>query len=328
MAILGAIPLDLDTAVADLFDSSVMSIATTSSRTGGHSLHAASNGLTSTKNIGSNIGSMNLVFAVNIASNGVGANTALFSLNDAGTAQVSLKMLSDGTIQAYRGSLGTLLGATSPGAFTFGVFQSIEVNVTISATVGVFQVWVNSVSVLNLTAQNTKNTANTTVSAFTLGCVGNVVMDFCDIVWSDGSRIGDVRTECIVPNGAGTHAQFTPSAGANWQNVDEIPPDGDTTFNDTTVVGNIDSFVHAALSASPASILAVIVNVRARNTTTGVGSVAPFIRSSTTELAGTAVALNTSYQNFQSVYATDPATSAAWTLSGVNACEIGYKRTA
>jgi len=328
MAILGAIPLDLDTAVADLFDSSTMSIATTSSRSGGHSLHGISNGTASTKNISSNIGSMNLVFAVNIASSSIGTSAALFSLNDAGTAQVSLRILSDGTIQAFRGSLGTLLGATSPGAFTFGVFQSIEVNVTISATVGVFQVWVNSVSVLNLTAQNTKNTANTTVSAFTLSCVGNVVHDFCDIVWSDGSRIGDVRTECIVPSGAGTHAQWTPSAGANWQNVDEIPPDGDTTFNDTTVVGNIDSFTHPALSASPASILAVIVNVRARNTTTGVGSVAPFVRSSTTELAGTAVTLNTSYQNFQSVYATDPATSAAWTLSGVNACEIGYKRTA
>src|SRR6185437_1605273 len=135
MAILGAIPLDLDTAVADLFDSSTMSIATTSSRTGGHSLHAGSNGLASTKNIGS----INLVFAVNIASSGIGTTAALFSLNDAGTAQVSLKILSDGTIQAYRGSLGTLLGATSPGAFTFGVFQSIEVNVTISATVGVFQ---------------------------------------------------------------------------------------------------------------------------------------------------------------------------------------------
>ena len=330
MSILGAIFLDTDTNAAHLFSGGVggagVSIAAGASRSGTNSLRLSNttNG-TATQGLGSNLGTAFVAFGFLPSSLPGTGNATFLQFLDSTTAQVVLKVLGDGTVQAFRAA--TLLGASSPGAVAAGVYQHIEVTTTISATVGVVQVWVNSVSVLNLTGQNTKNTANSTVSQFTLIAPNSVNNDFCDIIWGD-ARIGDRRFENgLMPTGAGHYTQFTPSAGANWQNVDEVPPNDDTDFNDTTTVGAIDSFAHTALSASPLSIDAVIVQGRARDTTTGAASAAPFIRSGTTDSPGTAVTLNTVYQNFQSVYPTDPATGAAWAnAAAVNAADIGYKK--
>src|SRR5579872_7123262 len=147
-----AILLDSDTTVLHIFDASTGgSINAGSGRSGGNSLRISSNGQSCTKNIGSNLGSLNVGFGWSPSSLASIGASGLVYLTDAGTAQVSLKVLSDGTIQAYRGAVGTLLGATSPGAITAGVYQHIEFAATISATVGTVQVWVNGASVLNLT---------------------------------------------------------------------------------------------------------------------------------------------------------------------------------
>lgn len=324
MTILGAILLDLDTVVADLFDTPGASH--TISATG---RTAGTNGLNMTttvtvKNVGSAVGTLNVAFAWDPTASMGGDVLVLY---DAGTAQLTVKPLSDGSVQVYRGTsgAGALLGTAAAGSVTSAVFQHIEVNTTISATVGVVQLWVNGVSVLNLTAQNTKATANSTVSQFGLTAGGTTGIA-CDIIWST-TRINDCRVECFVPTGAGSHTAFTPSTGANWQNVDEVPPNGDTDYNSTPTVNAIDTFAHGALTSAPLTIKAVVVQVRARNTTAGTGSIAPVARSSSTDSVGTAVALNTSYQDLQTVYETDPATSAAWAnAAAVNAAEIGYKK--
>ena len=44
------------------------------------------------------------------------------------------------------------------------------------------------------------------------------------------------------PNGAGATAQWTPNSGANWQAVDEAPPDSETTYVKATVAGLRDSY--------------------------------------------------------------------------------------
>jgi hypothetical protein len=324
---LGAILLDTDTTVLDLFDATagLPTINAGTGRSGGASLRCTGAGTGVAKNLASNIGTLNHIFAW--LPGGLGAGE-LCDVRDAGTAQVTIKTLADGTLQAFRGSVaGTLLGSSAVGAVSVAVYQSIEVAVTISATVGTVQIWVNGVSVLNLTGQNTKNTANTTVSAFAIFAPATANNDFCDIIWST-ARITDLVVDCKMPTGAGNHTDFTPSAGSNWQNVDETPPNADTDYNETLTVNAIDSFTHAAISGAPASIAAVIVQVRARNTAAGSGSVAPFVRSSTTDSVGTAVALNTTFQTFQSVYGTDPATGSAWAnATAVNAAEIGYKKT-
>lgn len=328
-----AILLDSDTTPAHLFNGGAsatgVAIQSAAGRSGGNSLRITVQASEATQNIGSNVGSLNVAFGWNPSALASPGAAGVLQFLDAGTCQIEIKVLADGTVQALRGSGGTLLGASSPGAIAAGAYQHVEVSVTISATVGTVDVWVNTTNhVLSLTGQNTKNTANSTVSGFEILGPWTATHDFCDIIWKD-SRINDRRVECFVPTGAGSHTDWTPSTGANWQNVDEVPPNDDTDFNSSTTVGNIDSFAHGALTAAPLSIDAVIVQVRARNTTTGSGSVAPFLRSVTTDSPGTGVGLNTTYQDIaHGVYTTDPATSAAWAnAAAVNAAEIGYKKT-
>lgn len=325
MAILGAILLDTDTTVLDLFDAnSSTTINAGTGRSGGKSIRGTGNLTGVTKTIGANVATLNVAFAYNQTTLAT-ASGLLLQFQDAGTLQCNLKLLADGTIQALRNN-STLLGASSAGAVVGSTYSHIECAITISATVGAIQVWVNSVSVLNLTGLNTKQTANATVSGFTTATTGSVT-DWCDFIWGT-TRITDLVVDCQMPTGAGSHTDFTPSTGANWQNVDEVPPNTDTDYNETATVGAIDSFAHAAISGAPSSIAAVIVQVRARNTAVGSGSIAPFLRSGSTDSAGTDVALNTTYKTFQSVYPTDPDTGSAWaSASAVNAAEIGYKKT-
>jgi len=327
MAILGAIGLDLDTTVLNLFDAgSAGTITAGAGRNGGAGLSQSNQ--QAFKVLAATQATLNIACGLNFTpnSNTLG-NIVGPAFYDAGTVQVNLRIALDGTIAVYRGNT-TLLGSSAIGAYTNGIYNHIEVSATIHPTAGAVQVWVNGASVINLTSVNTRNTANSFVTqmavtgpAFASSCIT------CDIVYGT-TRINDCRVECRMPTGTGTNAAFTPStAVANWTTVDETPPNT-TDYNETATVNAIDSFAHAALAGSPTSISAVIVNVRAQNTTTGAGSIAPFLRSSTTDSPGTAVALNTSYQDIQSVYETDPATGSAWAnAAAVNAAEIGYKKT-
>lgn len=40
-----------------------------------------------------------------------------------------------------------------------------------------------------------------------------------------------MSTETLRPSGAGSQTELTPSAGANWENVDDVSQDGDATTN-------------------------------------------------------------------------------------------------
>lgn len=47
----------------------------------------------------------------------------------------------------------------------------------------------------------------------------------------------------VLPTGAGEDAEWTPSTGSNYQNVDENPNDGDTTYNKALSADLRDTFV-------------------------------------------------------------------------------------
>src|SRR6185312_4356308 len=193
---LDAILLDSDTSAAHLFDSvssSAVVLNSGTSRSGANSLRITVQSAQVTKNIGSNVGSLNVAFGWQPSVLAAPGSLGLLEFLDAGSAQVAIKVLADGTVQAYRGAGITLLGASSPGAINPAVYQHVEVSVTISATVGTVDVWVNTSNhVLALTGQNTKNTANTTVSGFEILGPWTATHDFCDIIWKD-SRINDRR---------------------------------------------------------------------------------------------------------------------------------------
>jgi len=282
-------------------------------------------------------------FAVLIPVGTVGTvGFALASLRDAGTAQVTLRANADNTISVCRGlQNGTVLG-TSTATFTSGSYFYIEWKVTIHASAGTVDVRLNGVSILSLTSQNTRNTANTSWNAAVLGWLelvtdscsaNNTNTDFDDLYVCDGSGaapwntfLGDVRVDVRNPTAAGATTGWTPSTGSNWQNVDDAAPDDDTTYNSTSTINAVDTFVVQDAPVSGAAIFGVQHCLSLKKMDAGTCTVAPVVRHSSTDYAGSAISPSTSYAYGLVINQTNPGTAAQWTESDFNAAEFGYKR--
>jgi len=140
--------------------------------------------------------------------------------------------------------------------------------------------------------------------------------------------IGDVRIESLQPDGStSTNTDFTPSAGSNFQNVDESPPNGDTDYNSSATVNDIDTHTTAGLTG-PVSVKTVYglqINTWSRKTDAADRDVAAVTLSNTTTVSGTSIPVTQTYNYYFDHRETDPDTGVAWTESGVNSAEFGYE---
>ena len=142
-------------------------------------------------------------------------------------------------------------------------------------------------------------------------------------------------TRILRPNGVGGANVWTPSAGANWQNVDEATADDDTTYNSTATVGDQDLFAYPDLSpALPtgAVISKIVVHMRVRCTT----AVATFINFTwyngvdNYTLVAALLAADTDYHDIEVTLPGVPTGTgtfgAAWTEATANAAQFGYQK--
>lgn len=129
-------------------------------------------------------------------------------------------------------------------------------------------------------------------------------------------------TFAVVGTGSNPGAQ-------NWMAVAEIPsPDGDDSYNSDSTPGDIDLFTLTSLPAGAQNIAAVDPIVYARKDDAGTRTITNHIKSGTTVVDGPNIALSTTYQYIDNIQQTDPNTSAAWTVTGVNNLLVGYKEIA
>lgn len=121
------------------------------------------------------------------------------------------------------------------------------------------------------------------------------------------------------------------AGGADWQNVDEVPPDINTTYLLSTLTLNdastviLETLANAGyVSGNIGAVLAVFFTTRDAG---GTAKARFRLRSGITEVdtsadlsIGTGPGTSPVAAMF---FTTDPATTAAWTVAGVNAVEIG-----
>jgi hypothetical protein len=258
----------------------------------------------------------------------------IWSAKDAGSAQVELRVNSSGQLLFTRN--GTVLGTTAL-SLASGTTYYIEVKATISDTVGVGVVHVNGVEWLNLSNQDTKNTANATVDSITLGLRENssqsptaYTLHFDDTVACDtaGSQnndfLGDIRVQALLPDGAGNYAQWAlTGAATNREAVDEVTPDDDTTYVSSPTVGQMDSYTYGALAAASGNVKAVVHQHLLRKDDAGPRTIRPLTRISATDYFGSNVNAGDSYSFIQQIAELSPASAAAWTVSEINGAEFG-----
>lgn len=144
-----------------------------------------------------------------------------------------------------------------------------------------------------------------------------------DVVPADGTTI-------LRPNANGTYEQWNESqAGDDYAHVDEVTSDGDTTYIQNGMLANpdaIDSFNIESLAALNVSrIKSVKIHFIGRRIVAEAVTVAPFLRSNSTDVAGTQQAMTGSFAEYTQTWTANPATGAPWTLADITALQIGVK---
>jgi hypothetical protein len=267
-----------------------------------------------------------------------GTGNQVIGFLDSGTFQIWLFHAGDGSMLISRN--GTTLGTLGAGTFTYNTFHYIELDFVIDPSVGSVLFKMDGVTLLNLTNQNTRASANSQWNQIV--CGGNAgqsivnLFSYDDLYYCDpttaslNSLLGDTRVIGNLPTGAGTYAQMTKvgAASTHWQSVNEKPTDGDTTYVSSSVVNTVDTYTYPVLPANTQTVLAVTGRPNARKDDAGFRSLETHLRSTASGMEAdspTASILGTSYQYYEEIFPINPITGLAWTVSDVNNMEYGPK---
>ena len=125
----------------------------------------------------------------------------------------------------------------------------------------------------------------------------------------------------ITATGAGTTTGLTPSAGANWQCVDEVPPNT-TDYVSGSVVDVYDTYALTDLAVA-GNMSGIVQEVYAVKMDAGAANVAHVIRSGGTDYTGSDFALSMSWARYMRIRGANPNTAAAFTKADIDALEMG-----
>jgi hypothetical protein len=260
-----------------------------------------------------------------------------FAVKTSATGRTIFRALDSTTVQwdvhingssqvAVRNSAGTEL-ATSTTTVGTTDWCYVEAKVVINDSTGSVELKINGAVEDSASNIDTKNTSNAYATGFEFGVqqdTGQVTLD--DFYIDDADYQGQVKIYNLLPSGAGTTTAWTPSTGSNYACVDESGAhNSDTDYVSSSTSGQKDTYAMGNHGISGVTVKAVMLNISAKKDDALSRQIYPVVRSGGTDYDGSALTLTTAYQTFQVPYATDPATSSAWTLSNVDAVECGVK---
>ena len=143
----------------------------------------------------------------------------------------------------------------------------------------------------------------------------------------------DPSTETLRPNAAGDSTQFTPyGATYNWQCVDEVTSDGNTTYVYATHGGYGAAATWIDLYNLPDTSLTGTINsvtvygVAKRFQTAG-GSFYVALKTGGGVYYGGSNAVTSTWTSYSNAWTTNPQAGGAWTWTQINALQIGIKGT-
>lgn len=274
-------------------------------------------------------------FAWKPLNNGSSGNPELLNLFDGATSHIAMNFNATNRLEIRRGGYtGTLL-ATSTTVFGTGTYYFIELKVTISDSAGVVVLKINGATDINLSSVDTRNAGNASVDTVTFGgssSSAHSISYIDDVYICDGlgsapqnDFLGDSRIDTLFPNADGSNSAWTPSTGTtHYTLVDETTPNT-TDYVESNVVGSKDTWNFQNLTAITGTIYGAQICTAALKDDAGARSFANTLKSGATNADGAAQVMSTSQLYFMDIFATDPATAAAWTESAVNAAEFGVK---
>lgn len=277
----------------------------------------------------------------------VGLGGQLFGLADTLSApQLTSSVLQNGSILVRRFTgVGETLGQSVPDVVRTGIWYHVSIRVKVHPSAGELEIRLNGGPVIGpLTGLNTTGVAfSGALYSFSIGGNDNsiifddlVVMDDVDDGIDDprlpggggyDKFIGPVEILVRRVSGAGLLAEWTPSPPpSNDQNVDDVEPDADATYNSAAVAatGTSDLFAMQDLGLDQ-DVLAVQSLVCARKTEEGVAAVARLVNDGGSTTVGPTIYQPTTYAYMHRIEPTRPG-GALWTKAAWDAIQYGYRR--
>lgn len=260
-------------------------------------------------------------------------NDAMIRVMDGATAHLTIGVTTTGQVRVWRGTeAGTVLGTSvSGGLLAVNTWAFVEVGFKIDDSTGFVEVRINGTTALGLSGIDTRNGGNAYATGLQIcGADGVNTADFDSFYFVDNAGtpttfLGSGAAVDLRPNGAGGSTQWTPSAGSNYQAVDEAGLlDSDTTYNASSTAAQKDTFEIEGVAVTGGSIAAVKLVTLARDTDGGTRNLADVINLGGGESQRSTRALTTSYACREEIFRTDPADSSALTEAKINAAQIGY----
>jgi hypothetical protein len=252
-----------------------------------------------------------------------GTNLLTFYTDTAVTTHMVVRLNADGSVSLLRNV--TVVASSAPGLLVAGVWAFLEASCTISDTVGECVVRINGVTAVSFTGDTRNAGTSTQIDAVRIS--GSLTVDDFYALDATGAAphntfLGDVRVMTMPVTGAGANTELTPSAGANWQCVDEMPWSA-TDYVSGAAAGLKDSYAMGDVSGV-SLVYGVQTNVIGRKSDAGARSINHLVRSGGLNYTGGyTFPLNTADATSSQVYVNDPITTVPWTVAGVNAMEMG-----
>jgi len=201
-----------------------------------------------------------------------------------------------------------------------------------AVTTGRWVVKVNGRTVIDFTGTTVPG-SESTIDGVHFGCAqytNNVYYQFNDIVIDDANWPGSYLMERIAPAGAGNYTQWSPSAGANHECVEEFPPLS-SDYVKTNSADQSDSYAPSDLPVTADSVKGVtVIAWGVKENAPTPTQTKPLLRTggTPTDYVGDGVALGIYETLLSKTWETNPFTEAGWTVEEVNGMEIGVKSAA
>jgi len=246
----------------------------------------------------------------------------------------------DGSFSLYNFGSGTTL-AISSGVLRNATWAYVEVKWTVDKVAGVCIIHVNGVEIMNYSGVlfcDTYPNAPPPVawtSIKYLGCTSTTTsplltmrMDsfyLLDQVAPNASFLGDINIKVLLTDADGPTVAWTPTGGANFANVNDNPPNGDTSYNAATALGTVDLYSFQPVGVTP---IAAQQCIYVRRTVPGSAGIQSVFRAGSTNYNSPAQAVpNDTYSFLRFPYDTSPATGIAFTAAEIDSGWFGLNKS-
>jgi len=256
----------------------------------------------------------------------------LFLYNTGGTLVGTLGINASGYLEYGGDEFFAGVVATCTTAIPINTPTHFEVIVTVADGVGGSVAFyldgglVNTVSGIDtaLGTGNAVNRVNLDPSGFgAYACGVDIKLSDLVVHKATGGALGVTGVYYLPADADGADTDFTPSAGDNFECVDEIGPDDDTTYNESDgTAGHRDSLENGGIAG--VTVISVGALVRAEKVGAGAATLLLGAIDGASEDQSAAKVLTVAYGTFLEWFDDAPA-GGSWNVAKVSAGEVSYE---